>query len=342
MKTRIVFFTVYAALAVSTGAALAQGADPVRDFTYEHKDGSVEVMKDGKVVARYVYKDTPKPYIYPLLAPSGEAVTREFPAQQDAAGKPADHPHHRSMWLAFGNVNGIDFWADGEKMGKIVQTSIQFDSVSPGYWNIHTTNDWIGPDGKKVLEEERRYSFLSCPQGTLISTMLMLRATEGEVKLNDTKEGFVAIRLAPGIAMLNGKGSIVNSEGQKGNDCWGKRARWVDYTGEVNGKTVGVTMFDVPTNHGYPTYWHARDYGLLAANPFGGKAYTSDEKNDSTYKINYGDGIRLVYITLIHDGRLAADEINLIADQVTGKGRIPPSSEKAGLLRIAPEAAGRK
>ncbi len=324
MKTRIICFVTLAALAALAGAALAEDIGIKRDFTYErNRDaGYVDVLKDKKVIARYVYKNTPKPYIYPLLAPCGEEVTRAVPA-----GEKDDHPHQRSCFLGYGDVSSVNFWAEGEKCGKIKQTSIEFDGISPGYWSIHTTNDWNDSNDRKVLDEDRRYSFLSCKYGTLMSTVLILKSVGQGATFNDSKEGFAAIRLAPGISLKDGKGHIMNSEGDTDDACWGKRARWIDYTGEVNGKTVGVTMFDVPTNYGFPTYWHARDYGLLAANPFGGKAFTGDEKNDSSLKMISGKPFRFVYITLIHDGKLSAETLDMIADEVAGRGRIKPGEE---------------
>lgn len=328
MRTKLICFLVLLAvfgcgdiLHQRISSANAADVEIRRDLTYEAKDGFVDILKDGKLVARYVYKDTPRPYIYPLYAPNGEMITRNYPMKSGMPGESTDHPHHRSFWIGFGDVNGIDFWAEGEKTGKIVQTSIDFEPASPGYWGIHTKNEWIGPDGKKVCDEERRYSFLSCDYGTLISTAIILTAMNGDVKLGDTKEGFFAIRLAPTMQLKDGKGHIINSEGNKDDACWGKRARWCDYTGEVNGKVCGVTIFDTPSNYNYPTYWHVRDYGLFAANPFGGKAFTNDAEKDSSYTIRYGHSLRLVYIVLIHDGNLDAQTLNAIADQVAGRGR---------------------
>lgn len=333
MKTRIACFLALAALLTFAGAALAEDIEIKRDLTYGHQDGYVDILRDGKSVMRYVYKDTPAPYVCPVQAPCGESVTRAYPVKQ-AAGASADHPHHKSMWLAFGDVNGVDFWAEGEKCGKIVQKSISFDGITPGHWGIHTKNDWVAPDGTRLLEEDRHYSFLSCKYGTLVSTMITLIAPDRDVDLNDTKEGFFAVRVAPSISLTEGKGQILNSEGKKGADCLGQRARWCDYTGQVNGKTVGVTMFDVPSNYGYPTYWHARDYGLLAANPMGGKAFTNDPKSESGYQITQGGGVRFVYITLIHDETLTAEVLNSIADQTAGMGN--------GETRNAPPRPKRK
>lgn len=305
-------------LIVSAVGAVAMPEGFATDFTYKESDGAVDIMKDGKVVARYVYKDTPKPYLYPIASPAGIEVTRNYP-MKNVAGEPTDHPHHRSMWVAFGDINGVDFWTEGEKTGKIVQKSIDLDPISPGpYWSIHTKNDWVTADGRTLAADERKIAFYSCKHGTLITTMIRLIAPTCQLRFNDSKEGFFGIRLAPSLTLKDGKGHILNSEGHTDADAWGKRARWVDYTGEINGKAVGVTMFDSTANYGYPTYWHARDYGLLAANPFGGKAFSGDAKNESPMVLGYTTSRTFVYTTLVHDGKLDAETLEKIADEVGG------------------------
>jgi len=302
-----------------------------RDFTYKQRDGAVDILnKDKTVVATYNYKDTSKPYIYPLLSPAGIQVTRNYP-MLEVKGEPTDHPHHKSMWIGFGDVDGVDFWAEGDNSGKIVQTKIDFDPVTPGpYWSIHTKNDWLKHDGSKMCEDERYTAFYSCDYGTLIATIIKITASNGPIKFNDSKEGFAALRVAAPLALKDGNGHILNSEGDKDDEAWGKRAKWVDYTGKIDAKTVGVTMFDGHGNYGYPTYWHARDYGLLAANPFGGKAFTGDEKNASPLSIQRGQTVTFRYITLIHDGSVDAKTLNEIARSVAGsadKPYTPPAKE---------------
>jgi hypothetical protein len=311
-------------LVLSAVCVYAEPPGFARNFSYKQADGAVDILKGDTVIARYVYKDTTRPYIYPLLSPSGLAVTRNFP-MKEVAGEPKDHPHQRSMWIGFGDVNGVDFWADTDKSGKIVQKSIDFNPISVGpYWSIHTTNDWMLPNGKKLMQDDRKVAFYSCKYGTLIVTAIMLQATECTVKFGDTKEGFFAVRVAPSMVLKGGKGHILNSQDDVDAKAWGKSAKWVDYTGEVNGKPVGITMFDSHYNYGYPTYWHARDYGLMAANPFGGKAFTGDAKNESSFSIPYTSSVQFRYITLIHDGKVDAKTLNALADEVAGKPAAPP------------------
>lgn len=319
--------TLFALVTVGAVCAVAEPEGFAKDFTYKQTDGAVDVMKAKQVVARYVYKDTPKPYVYPLLSPAGLAVTRNYP-MKTVAGEPTDHPHHRSMWLGFGDVNGVDFWGETPKSGKMVQKTIAFDPISVGpYWSIHTTNDWIMPDGRKLASDERKVAFYSCKYGMFVVTTVKLIASVCDLKFGDSKEGFFGVRLAPSLTLKDGKGHILNSEGDTDAKAWGKRARWIDYTGEVNGKVVGVAMFDSTGNYGYPTYWHARDYGLLAANPFGGKAFTGDEKKEAPLSLVFTDSATLVYITLIHDGKLDEKTLNKLADEVGGSVPKPKATD---------------
>lgn len=312
-------------LVLGAGYAIAVPEGFARDFTYKQSDGAVDVMKGDTVIARYIYKDTPKPYLYPILSPAGLAVTRNYP-MKTVTGEPTDHPHHRSMFIGYGDINGVDFWTETEKTGKIVQKSIDFDPISPGpYWSIHTTNDWMLPNGKQLASDERKMAFYSCKYGTFVVTSFKMIASVCGLKFSDSKEGFLGIRVAPSMALKGGKGHILNSEGDTDDKAWGKRARWVDYTGEVDGKVVGITMFDSPANFGYPTYWHARDYGLMAANPFGGKAFTGDAKNESPMELVYTASKSFTYITLIHDGALDAKTLNALADDVAGS--VPKASD---------------
>ena len=136
-------------------------------------------------------------------------------------------------------------------------------------------------------------------------------ASEGDVLFGDTKEGTMAIRMAPALR-LRGKvaaGEVRNSEGVTGKAVWGKRARWIDYRGPIDGATVGIALFDHPKNHGQPCRWHARDYGLLAANPFGVHHFEGKPKGAGGLELKKGSQLRLRYRFLFHDGELSAEEL---------------------------------
>lgn len=263
------------------------------DVQFKKGSAAVDVLVNGKLFTRYVFAGDPKPYCYPIMGPTGKTITRSFPMEK-VAGETNDHPHHRSFWFTFGDVNGIDFWSESEKAGKIVHK--EFEKLSDGV--IRTRNDWIAPDGKKVCEDVRELKF----SDQAIDFKITIKASDGPVKFGDTKEGMMGIRVASSMDVDKGSGHIANSRGQKDGDTWGKQAEWCDYYGPVDGKTVGIAVMDHPTSFRYPTYWHVRTYGLFAANPFGLKAFTNGKIADGGYSIPAGGKITFRYRILIHEG----------------------------------------
>ena len=99
-----------------------------------------------------------------------------------------------------------------------------------------------------------------------------------------------------------GAGHLVSSRGASGAAVWGKRAEWCDYYGPVDGRTVGISMFDHPSNPRHPTWWHARDYGLFAANPFGLHDFEKKPKGEGDLRIPAGKSVTFRYRFLFHGG----------------------------------------
>jgi hypothetical protein len=265
-------------------------------------DDAVDVLIDGKLFTSYIFAGAPKPYCYPIIGPTGQPVTRDYPMKQ-VAGETRDHSHHRSMWFTFGNVNGIDFWTEGPKAGKIVHREFSKLRTKSGVGWIRTTNDWIGPDGKKVCEDTRD---IRVYDGTadcrVMDFAVTIRATEGPVKLGDTKEGMFGIRVADSMTVDKGKGHIQLSGGERDGKAWGKQGDWCDFYGQVDGETVGIAVMEHPTSFRHPTYWHARTYGLLGANPFGLKDFTGDKTKDGSCTIPKGLSVTFRYRIIIHKG----------------------------------------
>jgi hypothetical protein len=234
------------------------------------QDGSLKIEIGGSLFTEYHYTGGPRPYLYPIIGPGGVKMTRNWPLQE-VAGEERDHPHHKSLWFTHGDVNGVDFWADGTNKGKIVH--VKFGQIKSGSDQgiVEEQNRWMTPSNQCVLTEDRVLRFYG--QGTIriMDFETTLRPAEGAVVFGDTKEGSMAIRVAESMRVKGGlgKGHIVNSEGVRDGDTWGKRADWCDYYGPVENRVVGVAMFDHPDNPRHPTWWHVRDYGLFAANPFG-------------------------------------------------------------------------
>jgi len=304
-------FVVSAAVLCLAVGLFAQGAGGAAQ-SVELKDsgGKVEVKLGGEPFTEYRYKGFAKPILYPVVGPGGVTMTRNYPIVKGVKGEAGDHPHHTSLWYSHGSVNGHDFWAVGKGRGKIVPDG-KIEVVSGKARGVITTrNKWVAADGKVQCTDERTIAFLSVKGGRAIDYQITIKASHGDVTFGDTKEGTMAIRTNPVLRLDNApkrgvtgaKGKCVNSEGVKGQAVWGKRAKWVDYWAPVNGKTVGVAIFDHPSNPRHPTWWHARTYGLVAANPFGVHNFERKPRGTGDMKIKAGQSVTFRYYFLFHEG----------------------------------------
>lgn len=265
------------------------------------KDG-IAVRVDGQALTCYRSAGVPNPVLYPLLAPGGVAVTRNWP-MVTAGDEPHDHEHHRSVWFAHGDVDGIDFWTN---KGRIEQDGDARLDAAKGC--IDTVDRWLGADGHLVATDARRYGFRGGDGWRAIDVDVAMTGVDAPLHFGDTKEGTMALRLRPELCS-KGKGAtahIRDSEGRKDDAVWGKRSAWVAYTGVVDGKTVTVAMFDHPDNLRHPTWWHARDYGLVAANPFGQHDFEGAAKGAGDYTLPKGGKLTLRYCLWLAAG--AADD----------------------------------
>ncbi|MBO7107036.1 MAG: PmoA family protein [Verrucomicrobia bacterium] len=219
----------------------------------------------------YNYKNAAKPYLYPVYGPDSQLMVRNFP-MKDLKDEEHDHPHQKAFWFTHGAVNGVDYWTEGEQKGRIVHQNFSKIKCSGNAGIIVSHNYWIKPDRKTVqLKDERAIRFFGTEQKRYLDFYVRLTAIAADAVLGDTKEGTFGIRLAETMRVKGGlnKGHIINADGLKDNETWGKRSFWVDYYGPVNDQIMGLAIFDHPQNPRYPTWWHVRDYGLFAANPFG-------------------------------------------------------------------------
>ncbi|MFT5465621.1 MAG: hypothetical protein ACI8UO_000716 [Verrucomicrobiales bacterium] len=306
VNVRILTSLLWAAL---TTAGFAQGWS----MTKQGGDPTMAILCDGQLVTKYHYQDVPKPFFYPIIGPSGEEMTRGYPMNPHD-DEQTDHIHHRSLWFAHGDVNGVDFWHEtppGKKEtrphGKIVHTAFSGMKAGTGPMEIRCRNDWTANDGKKICEDSRVYRFTKTAEGFFaIDFEITLKATAGEVKFGDTKEGTMALRVLPTMRLEgeHAKGGIVNSEGDSGKAAWGKRAPWCDFFGpDRAGNAVGAAMFNHPENLNHPTYWHARGYGLFAANPFGKRGFEGKDAEEGGHTIKADEEVTLRYRILLHRGK---------------------------------------
>ena len=298
------FPTVWLTLTAAAAAA-ADGAIKITE-----QEDRLRVELNGELFTEYRFKGAPHVYFYPLIGPGGVNMTRHYPMKKDSEGEQHDHEHHRSLWYSHGAVNGVDFWAETPKAGKIVHD--KFLEVKSGKDSgvIRSANKWIAPDGTVTCTDERTFRVYARPKNErLFDFEVTIRAGDKELVLGDTKEGTMAIRLAETMRLTPNKfnegkptGNIVLSTGVTGKETWGKQAPWCDYSGPVEGKTLGVAIFDHPGNPRHPTWWHVRDYGLFAANPFGVHDFEKKPQGTGDLKVEAGKSVTFKYRFYIHEG----------------------------------------
>ncbi|HEY2415508.1 MAG TPA: PmoA family protein, partial [Pirellulaceae bacterium] len=264
---------------------------------------------DGQLFAEYLTHVGHQPAVWPIIGPTGKPMTRQFPMGPLLPDEKDDHLHHVSLWFAHGNVNGLDFWTDRAKAAAHKDNQIahrEFVTVDPsdGQAKIVTRNDWIS-EGQKICEDERTLFFGGNSQTRWIDFSIKVKASEGDVTLGETKEGTFGVRVSGPLTVDAKQGAaIVSSRGQHDAEAWGMFADWVDDYGPVDGETIGIALFNHPSNFRNPTRWHARTYGLLAANPFGDSEFPKDAvapKQDAV-TIAKGDELALRYRVLLHRG----------------------------------------
>jgi len=281
--------------------ARAQSPDTTVAITDVGKRLRVEI--GGRHITDYHYEGHPKPILYPVHGPTGAALTRNWPVRA-VADEAQDHVHHRSLWFAHGDVNGHDFWLENGRAGRIVHERMTKVECVGRTGTIGARNRWVAADGSTVCTEDRTLRFHDVPGAVLVDWEVTLHASHGPLKLGDTKEGTMAVRMHPALRLRGAvaEGDCLNSAGDEGKQCWGKRASWIDYFGPVDGEVCGIAIFDHPANHAHPTWWHARDYGLCAANPFGVHDFERKPPGTGDLEVAEGDSLTLRYRFYLHAG----------------------------------------
>lgn len=313
----------------------------VREIASEKK---VEVLVDGKLFTAYIYPETiRKPVLWPVVSPAGNTVTRSFPLAQKE-GERADHPHHVGIWFNYGNVNGLDFWNNSDAIpaekaegyGTIVHRSIEKTRNGKKDALLTVGADWVDYKGNKLLDEKSTFRFLATPKLRIIDRKTTLTAVNGDVSFADNKEGMFAIRVtselelpAEGAVELTDAhgnitkvkkpdlskvtGNYLSNTGVTGAEVWGTRGKWMQLSGKMNGEDISVVIIDHPSNPGYPTYWHARGYGLFAANTLGQKAL-SGGKDELNFRLPKGKSATFRYRLVVFSGKMAPTDIRKLMD----------------------------
>jgi hypothetical protein len=290
----------------------------------KRRDNQIDVIIDDQPFTTYYFeRQTEKPYLMPLRTASGIVISRGFPVGNNIS--PADvkslsfEPHQRPLYFAHGNIDGLDFWAEQafskyyhehgpHPYGRMIFIKMEHLADNGAVGSLRARFKLVAPGGRPIAEETQAFEFRGDDRMRMIDCEFIIYAKEGPVVFGDTKEGTFAIRLGPELSAPNDH--IINSTGAKGElAIWGKPADWVAYTGTVFGEPVTVVTFDSPKNFRHPTTWHARAYGLLAANPFGLREFTKDEKRDGSWTVLQGKSLAFRYRVLIYDGELSPGQL---------------------------------
>jgi hypothetical protein len=243
-------------------------------------------------------KHAKKPYLWPVYSEGGVPITRDWPMGDKELS--ADHPHHKSIWTAYGDVNGVDTWGEGRNSGSQRTDAVDFGSGDAYGW-ITAKNTWLTNDGKPVISEAREYRFYASKErARLMDVIVTFTADHGDAKFGDTKEGgILAYRIRDQITTKN-NGTITLDK--KVDDPWGQDSAWTDYAGPIDEFGVrGLAVFDHPDNMRHPSRWHIRDYGLNGANVFGLSYFVGEEANGD-FTLKAGESVTFKYRVFIHTG----------------------------------------
>ena len=327
---------------------LLVGCQPkVPDIRLEvnNQEKKVDVLVDGMLFTSYIYpEEVKKPVLWPILSSCGDTITRCFPLVRKS-GERTDHPHQVGMWLTYENVNGLDFWNNSEAIpierrdqyGTIYQRSIEKVESGKGKGVLSVVCDWDTPQKEVLLKENTSFTFRVGNNIRIIDRTTLLTAIADTVTFYDVKDGMFGMRVARslelpseepvtltdshGIATKVGKmdntgvtGNFRSSEGIEGAKVWSTRARWMKLWGQINNKPVSLVIVDHPENVNYPTYWHARGYGLFAANPLGEKIFSKGTK-ELNYTLKKGESVTFRYRVIISNSNMTDEEINKLADE---------------------------
>lgn len=307
------------------------------------KDKKIDVIIGGKLFTSFLYPDSlEKPVLYPLHDAGGTVVTRSFPLDK-RTGDPTDHPHHIGLWFNYENLNGLDFWnnsyaipaAKKSQYGWIRTDKIlEAQSGNTGIITYHA--NWTNQAKDVIVEETTRFEFSGNANQRVIDRITTLKANV-EAKFNDAKDGMLGLRLAHELQMQSkedqkftddkgivtvvkggtdnlANGNYITSEGKTGDAAWSTRGVWCKVYGKMGTDSVSIAIIDHPKNPNYPTFWHARGYGLFAANPLGEKIFTNG-KSAKNLTLKKGESVTFKYRIVINNGgnTLTANQLNKAA-----------------------------
>ncbi len=321
-----------AAVLTASADSPATRVEPVHIVVTKDK---IDFLHGDRLSARYhIGPKVAKPYFWPVNSPSGTAITRGWPMVEAARGEATDHIHQKSLWFCHGDiipegvelkhkikgVEGVDFWSEAPGHGQIVCTRVEKPILKGSQGKVVTQNEWRTADGVKILDETRTLALVNLGTAQLLIMDIDLHASVCPITFGDTKEGSLGARVRQELTEAKGNGKLTNAEGKQGErtGVWGFRSAWCDYSGPVGAETVGITILASPKNP-YPTCWHSRGYGLMAANPFGRDRanFPATKGNKELVKLGKGDHLKLRYGVLLHQGDVKQANVVGIYKQFT-------------------------
>ncbi len=270
-------------------------------------DHQLAVLIEGVERTRWHHGPAyPRPFLYPLLGPSGIALTR-----MGHPGAP-NHDHHRSVWFAHHQVLGIDFWSDTSPAHIRQQQWLAYhDGEEEAVFAV-----WLGwydgHDPRELLTQDLVVAVRPLGSGeTAVEFDSVFRPASNSLEFGQTNFGFLGVRVAKAISGHFGGGTLVSSTGQRGEEkLFAQPARWMDYSGEIRPNTIeGITYFDHPENQGYPQHWHVREDGWMCASPCLNSPLVTTQEQP----------LRLRYLLHLHAGEVDVKRAESIAGEFANR-----------------------
>ena len=297
-RTRPIIVGLALVLAIAAGRSAVAQSDAKSALGFESASDRVVLTYSGQPIAEFVFADPkiPRPHLANVRLKSQRQVTRHHPpvAGMDAVDHADMHP---GVWLAFGDINGHDFWRNKARVEHVRFTHPP--TTANGRLSFTTESRLLRNNGELIGRMDNLLTAEERPHGWRLTWEATLIAEGGALVLGDQEEMGFGARVATGITEKNG-GVILNSDGlRSAKSTWGKPAAWCDYSGTLDGSPCGVTLMTAPSNF-RGSWWHNRDYGLVVANGFGRAAMKQGEKSQVT--IQQGDSLKLIYAATFHEG----------------------------------------
>jgi hypothetical protein len=293
---------------------LASGCSRENRVKFVPGDQKVDVMIDGNLVAVWQHRaELTKPVFHPVYTLNGEVVTRWYPFRE-VEGERHDHPHHTGLFFTYEGPNDVNFWAARVAPPQIIQKEQKLDETNQ---SMSTVMEWTDKNDRVLLRENRDMIFIPGDSSYSIDFTIRLTAVDSAAVFEDSKEGMFAIRVASWLKGRGGTGKYMNAEGQETEEnVWGRRSKWMQLEGTKDQQSIGIVIFNHPSSLNYPNYWHARDYGLFAANPLGQGVFqkSRNEPNPEPFNLvlQKDQSALFKYRVLIYQGSLSKDEVEQI------------------------------